>query len=86
MKDLEISSRIWVMVSLKLASRQLVYVEFWLPNVARAVTLCARVVSCEGFAYQFEIVADEQYRLLFSEVLREALYPPQNSPRRALSA
>ena len=74
------------LVSHRLDIGQLVYVEFWLTNVARAVTLCARVVSCDGFFYQFEVVADEQYRLLFSEVLREALYPPQDPSQRAQSA
>ncbi len=61
------------LVTHTLTAGQLVQVEFWLTNLRHPVTLCARVTECNGFNYGFEVVADEEHRQLFSEVLREAL-------------
>ena len=61
------------LVTHRLSAGQLVQVEFWLKNLRHSIRLCARVTECDGFTYGFEVVADEEHRQLFAEVLREAL-------------
>ena len=61
------------LVNERLHKGQLVYAEFLVAGLRKPVNLCARVTHSDGFLYGFEVVADQQYQAMFSDLLREAV-------------
>ncbi len=74
-------------VNTALQLAQLVRIEFRLPGIPHPVTLCARVSCCDGFLYDFELIAtNESHRAMFLQLLQEALSNKIQETRRTAGA